>query len=410
MAPMLTDAVLHKFSQLVYLDSSPAMGTGDALTVGALADYYLESPTGVRRLKRRFGGIEKEYGAWLDFLETGIEDVRGFRIRNVLDDNEPEQSGFYGCGYLSPEGELVTAFRGSEMLGNESYKNDYRMDFSLAWDDHPVQHGMVDQYLERFEDFARRPFYITGHSLGGNLAAYGGVRSADNPRFRGCCTFNGPGFGARLVKESRDAVRELGDRLRLYQNRYDLVSSLLLDLGEPMILASTVEPPKQGATVGELFYPHSNFVFAPEGEGFLRDPTGEKSPVCKWVRRLSELFLKLPAFLRREIGEVTLNVIYSVQPPKKQVEFLLEQVSRSLLQQDAPTMKQAGLEAASALYAAKQLWLTPRPTARIYETLLREERRDQAQLADTILLLVKLLQYVREGESCEDCGNPEAEA
>lgn len=386
---MFDTLVVNKFSQLVYLDL-PGVLRGGKVTVGNLADFYNEDPVGQEFLKARFGAIEREYALWKSFLRDELEDVRDFRILQVMDDNRPVGSGFYACSYQSPRGELVAAFRGSEMLGNRRYRNDYETDFALCYESQTPQQQRAEEYLETHDAFWRRPFTLTGHSLGGNLALYAAVRAPRPDLLTACHAFNAPGFCGEMLAENDHRIEAVRKKLYSIQNRHDMVSSLLIGIGEPVIIESLFQPHKLSAPeVADILYPHSNFMFRKENGVMVNAPEQKKDPLCGCVERVTRLFLRLPRFVRKRICELALDVIYSVQPPAKQLEFLLESVTRYLVVQG---VESEHLAFGSGLYWARQMADGER-TAQCYHKLYGGGLDVRQEVAEASILLFQLLRY-----------------
>jgi len=312
----LTIPGIHCFSQLVYLDAPPGMSPNETVTVGELAAYYLDNPAGRQRLLARFEKIPREYGEWLRFLREGVAPYSSWKIADIFDDNQPYQSGLYGCCYRSPAGARVVSFRGSELLGNPRHRNDYETNLALAYQSPTPQQAKVDAYWARFganyTDDA--PLAVTGHSLGGNLAVYGAIMAPEAIRRRltACLSFNAPGFPAGFRKKNKPVISELGSRLVLYQNKHDPVSSLLENVVPPVVVASKFQPSREDAPgVADILYPHSNFMFLTGDAGnFILDEAGEKCRFCKMVHLLSDLLMLLPRETREALSHTVLDVLY----------------------------------------------------------------------------------------------------
>jgi len=325
---LISTSAIHFCSQMAYLDTVPAMAREGPATVGVLAAYYLKDEVGRVYLRSRFGDIPKEYDYWLDFLEREAEQYRDWQVVDVMNDNTAAQTGFYGCTFLGPDGQRVVAFRGSEMLGNRKYRNDYETDLALSYMDPTPQQRKVEDYWSRYGRVDYNGLAVTGHSLGGNLAAYGVVRAPAHIRksIQCCLAFNAPGFSREFVEKNAESLQALEGKLVLYQNKYDPVSSLLTNPVDPVIVASVFLPEEQ-ETLGlqELFYPHSNFVYQTDSQGELvLEPDGKKSRFCELAHHLSELFMRLPRFVRKDISRVILETLYSTPADEKRGRYVLE--------------------------------------------------------------------------------------
>jgi hypothetical protein len=309
-------AAAHFCSQFVYLNPPPRWN-GKSITVGEMARFYGENPVGQLMLTLRFRKIPQELELWREFVAEKALAFGNWRLTQVLDDNGTEQSGFYGCSFLSPAGERIVTFRGSELLGNPDYRNDYESDFALAYAYPTPQQEMVEEYWRRFP--ATGEVLVTGHSLGGNLALYGALSAppAIRRRIGGCYAFNAPGFCDDYIASRSAALEELEGRLYLLQNRYDPVSSLLRNVTEPLIIASKATPremekEEEEGLLQSLFYPHSNFLYETDENGLLIPAEEQKkSAFCRAVNLLTEKLLLLPVDARKELADTLLDALYS---------------------------------------------------------------------------------------------------
>lgn len=380
-----SERLLHDLAQLAYLDPPPRVPPGE-VTVGALADYYTGDVVGEAYLRARFCGISREYEDWKQFLREGIEEYRDFRITRVLSDNAPHATGFYGCAFESGENGTVVAFRGSEMLGNPLYINDYKTNFALSYVEKAPQQQKVEEYFLAFPELAEKPFSVTGHSLGGNLAAYAALCAPERARaaMSGAHAFNAPGFNREFIA-ARGEEREEA-RLYLYQNRFDPVSSMLLDVAEPVIVESAVDPHAgEELSISELFHPHSNFAFAWEGETLRRSEQG-KSAFCKGVRLFSEVFLLLPRPLREGLCGMALDALYAPASGKKELGYLLEAACKYLGRH--PDTVEAHLKLMTAYYGAQLLLQDGQTLPQLREKVVAAE----LSMPDVIILLLKGLE------------------
>lgn len=386
----MDEVTVNKFSQIVYLDSAPVKAKSN-MRVGDMVQYYLEDPAGKFYLLARFGAIKSEYKLWLEFLTYGIDDIANFRIDRVWDRNTPEESGLYASGYRSPAGEWVVAFRGSEMLGNNKYKNDYATDFSLGYATETPQQADTQTYMNRFFSNRGERYYLTGHSLGGNLALHAAVTARDKDNVTACYAFNAPGFNSEYIRGNADAIALVSPKMTSYQNQYDIVSSLLRGIARPVIIESLFTPSeKDKASLSELLYPHSNFMFKKENGIFVRRTDG-KCNLCKKINAFSILFLNLPVSLRKEICEKLLQALYLYQPPQKQLEFMTESVAE-LLMHNSEKLHDSNLFALGNDLILERQTHEKLPANLIYKTLLSNEGKSDEDMAGVVLLLMKLLQ------------------
>ena len=399
-----SERVLHDLAQLSYLDVPTHLLHGGVATVGEIADYYAANKIGELYLKARFCSIAEEYAHWQEFLTSGIEAYRQFKIVNIVSDNAAKSTGFYGCTFDTGAEGLVVAFRGSEMLGDTAYKNDYKTDFALSYSLKTPQQKMVEEYFNRFPQILAAPFWVTGHSLGGNLAAYAAVGTPKPVRaaMQGAYAFNAPGFNNDFIHANTQAIGEA--KLFLYQNRYDPVSSLLQAIAEPIITESAVNPHAgEELTVSELFYPHSNFAFAWEGDTLIRMQDPQKSAFCREVQAFSVAFLRLPYPLREGICGLLLEALYLPVSPKKELGYLLEKAGKYLSNNAWPNEAEASTEFASALYGAHLLTQKEETPRQLSQKLAAAEK--MVSMSDVARLMLEGLRL-----TCDKTARPEQEA
>ena len=79
----------------------------------------------------------------------------------------PPTNGFYAETISAPDGSLLVTFRGTDEL------NDWDDNIQIGLGDPPDQGAQATQYLAQvIKDNPDVPIHVTGHSLGGNLAAH----------------------------------------------------------------------------------------------------------------------------------------------------------------------------------------------------------------------------------------------
>ena len=128
-------------------------------------------------------------------------------------------TGFYGCALEmsnngSEKGDLMIAFRGSENMFS-SIKNDWH-DWILAdlglLNKTTLQHKETERFAQDLidmgliDDYSDKEIHVSGHSLGGNLASYFTIYSAEHQKtifnkIKCCYNEDGPGFTREFFKE-----------------------------------------------------------------------------------------------------------------------------------------------------------------------------------------------------------------
>ena len=109
-----------------------------------------------------------------------------------------EETQFAAMTFLLPDGTAFVAFRGTDrsLVG---WKEDFNMAFLSPV---PGQEYSV-KYVNMVTGWLHQPFYIGGHSKGGNLAVYSGMKCAPfvQKRIQKIYSLDGPGFRPEVLKE-----------------------------------------------------------------------------------------------------------------------------------------------------------------------------------------------------------------
>lgn len=240
----LTDVELKQLSQLVYLDIAEHQGkmleinnlykaNKGKITVGELVEYY-QSPEGNEILRNRYTkelNGKPEYDQWMSLLETmNKPEYRNWEISNVVSHNGKEESGFVAFTVDTKDGNKIAAFRGSEPMENSLYRNDWKNNATTSYSLEAVQQEEARRYINSLKLKEGEQLYLTGHSLGGNLALYSSFILPESMRDQlvSATTFNAPGFNANVLNLHEDAIQEMNRKgqLREFRNIYDIVPAL----------------------------------------------------------------------------------------------------------------------------------------------------------------------------------------
>lgn len=116
-----------------------------------------------------------------------------------------------------------------------SWKEDFNMSFLPVI---PAQ-NMALSYLEGVADRIRGKFYISGHSKGGNLAVYAGVRASLRTRRKILEIYNHDGPGFYDLNGLGDALEEMLPKIHTFVPETAVVGMLLEHVGEPVVVKST---------------------------------------------------------------------------------------------------------------------------------------------------------------------------
>jgi len=109
-----------------------------------------------------------------------------------------EQTQFSAITFLLDDRKAVVTYRGTDdtLIG---WKENFNMSFMPVI---PAQNSAVD-YLEQAAQAFAGELYLTGHSKGGNLAVFAGVRCHEKvkPRISQIWCNDGPGFGTGMLND-----------------------------------------------------------------------------------------------------------------------------------------------------------------------------------------------------------------
>lgn len=321
------DVFLSKMSQLCYLDI-PTKYYKLPLKVGSLCKYYLYTNKGRRALKNRFGNIYREHEQWEQFLNDMINNYYDIEIVGVYDNNHTDETGLYASIFLTQQKEYVIAFRGSEMLGNNRHRNDYDNNFALAYMLETPQQLKALEFINECEKSLKGKIYLTGHSLGGNLALYImlAAKCLKN-RVEGCYAYNAPGFNDDFLITYAERIQCVESKIFNIQNKYDIISSIFNSIGNPIIIDSTYNPYEQkNYSILNLFYPHSNFCFKIKNGSMVRSSKQKKCRYCNEIFRLTRKFLQFPIYTRRDICGIVLDIIYDSDENESIINKIIDSI------------------------------------------------------------------------------------
>ena len=147
-----------------------------------------------------FGDVrfEKENRALFEALLSGRR-FRNMRLNCYINLVEKEwETQFSAITFILDDGTLFLAFRGTDetIVG---WKEDFNMAFL---DPVPGQEYSV-KYVNMVTGWLHQPFYIGGHSKGGNFAVYSAMKCAPfvQKRIRKVYSLDGPGFRPEVLKK-----------------------------------------------------------------------------------------------------------------------------------------------------------------------------------------------------------------
>ncbi len=129
---------------------------------------------------------------------------------------------FAAVTFLLEDGTVYVAFRGTD----ETFVG-WKEDFNMAFLCPVPGQTMAVRYLNTVARRFSGPFYVGGHSKGGNFAVYGAMYCASEVRRRILRIYNmdGPGFRPEIFRSMRYAA--IADRVVKYLPAFSIVGMLL---------------------------------------------------------------------------------------------------------------------------------------------------------------------------------------
>ncbi|MDO4291842.1 MAG: DUF2974 domain-containing protein [Eubacteriales bacterium] len=259
---------------------------------------------------------------------------------------EENELQFGAITFLPETGEPVVAFRGTDdsLVG---WKEDFNMAFLKPLPAQRMSAVYVNQVACRFEG----PFFICGHSKGGNLAVYAAASAEEGvqKRIREVYSFDGPGFLPGTLPE--EGYERIDSRVRRILPEGSLVG---------MLLESGRESYEVVKSTGQGIWQHDPYTWQiGDGELVCAPDVEERQKkvnqvLNRWILTLSEekreLFVNTIYELIGETGVSTLPELVESWP--KNLRLCL----RALGRKDAETRRQFGqiLRALAEAYGSTQ--------------------------------------------------------
>lgn len=161
-----------------------------------------------------------------------FEEVRLTGFVNRID--YEQESQFCAMTFLLKKGLSYVAFRGTDdtLIG---WKEDFNMSFLPVI---PAQ-SMALSYLEYVANRIWGKLYVGGHSKGGNLALYAGIRSSYRIRRRILTIYNNDGPGFYDIENLGSAYEEMLPKVKNYVPESAIIGILLEHVGELTVIKST---------------------------------------------------------------------------------------------------------------------------------------------------------------------------
>lgn len=159
-------------------------------------------------------------------------DVKLTGFVNQIDYKQETQ--FCAMTVLLRKNRFAVVFRGTD--GHlVSWKEDFNMSFLPVI---PSQ-GMALEYLEHAAEKIKGRFFVCGHSKGGNLAVYAGVRASYRARRKILAVYNHDGPGFYDINGLGAAYEEMLPKIHSYVPETAVVGMLLEHAGEQIVVKSS---------------------------------------------------------------------------------------------------------------------------------------------------------------------------
>lgn len=145
-----------------------------------------------------------------------------------------KETQFCAMTVLLQKNRYAVVFRGTDdhLI---SWKEDFNMSFLPVI---PAQNQALS-YLEEVADCIRGKLYVCGHSKGGNLAVYAGVRASYRTRRKILEIYNHDGPGFYDLNGLGDAYEEMLPKIHSFVPETAVVGMLLEQVGEHVVVKSS---------------------------------------------------------------------------------------------------------------------------------------------------------------------------
>lgn len=196
-----------------------------------------------------------------DLRNTGWEnwtvvDARDHSSRGLI-----YESGMYASLINTGDGNAIVAFRGSESYDTVSATQDWILaDLGLHNSTETIQQRDAEAFMSSvYEEYGDEysSFDVTGHSLGGNLAAHATLTAPEGMRnVQGrCVNFDGPGFSEEYLAAHISEIGAMSGKVDHYS--WSAVGALLFSLpGSNYKVVYAETPDNMGSEIKNLAYRH----------------------------------------------------------------------------------------------------------------------------------------------------------
>lgn len=206
---------------------------------------------------------------------------KNLKLLNYVDEYDPDvQKQFAAMTYRLTMGVYLVVFRGTDdtLIG-------WKEDFHMTYMDHVPSQRRAASYLQHvMKEFPKGRFMITGHSKGGNLAAYACSYLPDHliERVDAIYCYDAPGLNKAIIET--EGYQRIAHLVHRFVPQGSIVG-MMLEVPEPATIV------KSRAFGG--FAQHDAFTWMVEKDGFVTlDQTSPDSQqtdetLKQWVRETS---------------------------------------------------------------------------------------------------------------------------
>lgn len=205
--------------------------------------------------------------------------------------SDKEQKQFSAMAFALGNGDTVIAYRGTDdtIVG---WKENFNMSYIYPV---PAQKEAVE-FLEYVASKTQGRIYLMGHSKGGNLAIYAGVKASEKTRERieRVYSNDGPGFDQAFVNGAD--YKAMRKKISAFIPQSSIVGMLLDNADNYTVIRSN--------TSG--FFQHNGFSWAVMGDKFVH-----LDSITKKSRTLDENMEKMLAGMSREERQHFVNALFN---------------------------------------------------------------------------------------------------
>lgn len=249
--------------------------------------------------------LESDYASMVDFknnyevlAKIRVEDYEDMTVKEIYNDNINSGVVYY---VFETKEALIFAFRGSESLDYvhgktawQDWKDNFRMflkdpTYQQILTLHRVQNTNID-----------KPFYMCGHSKGGNLALYVALTMREDllDRLEQVYSFNAPGITKDIFDLYRNRAEDSSftKKLTIFQCENDCVSSFFENLTEPIYIRSSIPC----TNMQELYFNHNLHAMNFDDNLYIR--AEKKTAIPKFFYHfINDFFVNLKEERRKKV-------------------------------------------------------------------------------------------------------------